>query len=105
MAYIQKNSFVVLFFALILLLSLFTVISHNNEQAQMVQIKIEQGDSLWQLAEEFSGNVPHHEWIDQIMRENGLEAPVITAGQTLKIPEEHLKFVPDQNIKLASDSE
>lgn len=105
MAYIQKNSFVILFFALIFLLSLFTVISHNDDQAQMVQIKIEQGDSLWQLAEVYSGNMPKQEWIDQIMKENQMDGPVITAGQTLEIPEEHLKFVPDQNIKLASDAE
>lgn len=105
MAYIQKNSFVILFFALILLLSFYSVFSHTNDQSQMVQLKIEQGDTLWTLADEYSGNIPHHEWIDQIMQENQLNAPVITAGQTLKIPEEHMDFAPDRNINLASDSE
>ncbi|WP_033544058.1 cell division suppressor protein YneA [Planococcus sp. CAU13] len=105
MATLQKNSFVILFFALILLLSFYSVFSHNNDQARMVQLKIEQGDTLWTLADEFSGNTPHHEWIDEIMKENQLDAPVITAGQTLAIPEKHLKFAPDQNLKLASDSE
>ena len=105
MAYIQKNSFVFIFFFLVLILSFYYVLSHNNEQAHMVELKIEQGDTLWTLAEEYSGNIPHHEWIDEIMKENKLTAPVITAGKTLKIPEGQLDFAPDDNIKLASDSE
>lgn len=105
MAYIQKNSFVFLFFILVLMLSFYYALSHNNEQAHLVQLKIEQGDTLWTLAEKYSGNTPHHEWIDEIMKENELKAPVITAGQTLKIPEGQLEFAPDQNLKLASDAE
>lgn len=105
MTFIQKNSFVILFFALILLLSFYTVMSHNNEQAQMSQVQIEKGDSLWTLAELFSGNTPHHEWIEETMKENNLSTPVITAGQTLKIPSDQLKYAPDDSIKLASDAE
>lgn len=105
MTYIRKNSFVFLFFSLVLILSFYSAFSHNNEQAHMIQLKIEQGDTLWTLADEYSGNIPRHEWIDEIMKENKLTAPVITAGQTLKIPDEQLDFAPDGNIKLASDSE
>ncbi|MFC3211368.1 cell division suppressor protein YneA [Planomicrobium okeanokoites] len=105
MAYIRRNSFVFLFFTLVLILSFYSALSHNSEEAHMVQLKIEQGDTLWTLADEYSGNIPHHEWIDGIMKENKLNAPVITAGQTLKIPDEHLDYVPDGTYKLASDSE
>ncbi|RLQ92620.1 LysM peptidoglycan-binding domain-containing protein [Planomicrobium sp. Y74] len=105
MAYIHRNSFVFLFFTLVLILSFYSALSHNSEEAHMVQLKIEQGDTLWTLADEYSGNIPHHEWIDEIMKENKLAAPVITAGQTLKIPEEQLNYVPDHTLKLASDSE
>ncbi|HSJ38466.1 MAG TPA: LysM peptidoglycan-binding domain-containing protein [Planococcus sp. (in: firmicutes)] len=105
MTYIQKNSFVFAFFFLVLILSFYYVLSHNYEQAHIVQLKIEQGDTLWALADEYSGNIPHHEWIDEIMKENNLTAPVIAAGQTLKIPEGQIDFAPDEIITLASDSE
>ncbi|MFD1030924.1 cell division suppressor protein YneA [Metaplanococcus flavidus] len=105
MTFIQKNSYVFGFFFLILILSFYYVLSHNNNQAHTVQMKIEQGDTLWTLADEYSGNIPHHEWIDEIMRENNLTAPVITAGQTLLIPDEQLDFAPDDSLKLASDAE
>lgn len=103
MTFIQKNSYVIGFFLLILMLSFYYVISHTNDKAHTVQMKIEQGDTLWTLAEQYSGAIPHHEWIDEIMKENNLSAPVITAGQTLLIPDEHLDFAPDSELKLASD--
>ena len=105
MTFIQKNSFIILFFTLILLLSFYTIFSNNDEQSQMSQVKIEDGDTLWTLAETFSGNTPHHEWIDEIMEENQLSTAKIKAGQSLKIPSDQLKFAPDDSIKLASDSE
>lgn len=105
LTFIQKNSYVFGFFILILLLSFFYVLSHNNQQVHTVQMKIEQGDTLWTLADEYSGNMPHHEWIDEIMKENNMTTPVITAGQTLWIPDAHLKFAPDSSVKMASDGE
>lgn len=105
MAYIHKNSFVFGFFFLVLFLSFYYVLSHTNEHAHTFELKIEQGDSLWTLADEYSGSIPHHEWIDEIMKENNLSSPVIAAGQTLKVPDAHLNFAPESNIKLASDSE
>lgn len=105
MTFIQKNSFIILFFSLVLLLSFYTILSNNDEQSQMSQVKIEEGDTLWTLAETFSGNTPHHEWIEKIMEENQLSTAKIQAGQSLKIPSDQLKFAPDDSIKLASDSE
>ena len=75
MTFIQKNSFIILFFTLILLLSFYTIFSNNDEQSQMSQVKIEDGDTLWTLAETFSGNTPHHEWIDEIMEETNFLLP------------------------------
>lgn len=104
MTYFRRNSFIFLFFSLVLILSFYTAFSYNSEQGHMVQVKIEQGDTLWALADEYSGNIPHHVWIDEIMKENNLSGSVITAGQTLIIPNEQLDFAPDDTIKLASDS-
>lgn len=105
MTYIRRNSFVFLFFTMVLILSFYSAFSHNNDEAHMLQLKIEQGDTLWTLADEYSGDIPHHEWIDEIMRENDLNAPVITAGQTLEIPEGQFDYDSGGNFNLASDSE
>ncbi|MGK7378352.1 cell division suppressor protein YneA [Planococcus sp. 1R117A] len=105
MTIIQKNSYFTALFTLILVFSIFSVIIHNNEKTQMSHVQIEEGDTLWTLAEAFSGDTPHQQWIDEIMKENGLTTAKIVAGQSLKIPSDQLKYTPDETIKLAGDAE
>ena len=105
MTFIQKNSYLTAFFLLVLLVSIYTIFSHNSNETTMSQVQIEEGDTLWTLAESFSGDVPHHEWIETIMQENGLETPKIVVGQSIKIPSDQLKYAPDDTIKLAGDAE
>ncbi|MDN7225898.1 LysM peptidoglycan-binding domain-containing protein [Planococcus liqunii] len=105
MTIIQKHSYFTALFTLILIFSIFTVVNHNNEEAQMSHVQIEEGDTLWTLAESFSGETPHQQWIDEIMKENGLTTSKIVAGQSIKIPSDRLKYAPDETIKLAGDAE
>lgn len=51
-------------------------------------ITIEQGDSLWEIASAYKGEMGLEvfEAIDQIMELNQMEDVIIYAGQTLKIP-------------------
>ncbi|RNF40555.1 LysM peptidoglycan-binding domain-containing protein [Planococcus salinus] len=105
MALIRKNLYLTFFFSLILLLSFSHLVLLQKEERQMSQIHIEKGDTLWTMAESFSGDTPHQEWIKEIMDENGLSTPHLIAGQTIKIPREDLKFAPDDTIQLAGDSE
>lgn len=105
MTFIRRNSYLTVLFALILSFSSYSVFSHNSQEPQMSSVKIEEGDTLWTLAESFSGNTPHHKWIEEIMKENNLNTPQIVAGQSIKIPSEQLKFAPDETTKLAGDAE
>ena len=105
MTIIQKNSYLILFFALIMVFTFYAILSHNTNSAQMSQVEIKEGDTLWTLAESFSGTTPHHEWIEDIMKENNLSTSKIIAGQSLKIPSDQLKFAPDETTKFAGDSE
>lgn len=105
MTFIQKNSYVAVLFLLILSFSCYSVLTHNAQQGKMSLVQIEQGDTLWTMAESFSGNTPHQEWIEEIMKENGLHSPKIIAGQSIKIPSEQLKYAPDETTKLAGDVE
>lgn len=105
MTFIQKNSYLTAFFLLVLLVSLYTIFSYHSNETSMSQVEIKEGDTLWTLAESFSGDVPHHDWIAAIMEENGLETPKIVAGQSIKIPSDQLKYAPDDTVKLAGDAE
>ncbi|ANU10600.1 hypothetical protein BBH88_09910 [Planococcus antarcticus DSM 14505] len=105
MTIIRQNSYLILFFVLIMVFTFYAILSHNTISAQMSQVEIEEGDTLWTLAESFSGTTPHHEWIEEIMKENNLSTPQIIAGQSLKIPSDQLKFAPDETTKFAGDAE
>lgn len=105
MAVIRRNSFIVLLFSFVLLLSFVTILSHNSEKMDVSYIHIEQGDTLWSLAESYSGNIPHQEWIETIMETNDLDTYRIAAGQSIAIPSEQLDFAPDETVHLAGDSE
>lgn len=105
MTIIRQNFYLIVFFSLIVVFTFYAILSHNTNSAQMSQLEIEEGDTLWTLAESFSGKTPHHEWIEEIMEENNLTSPKIIAGQSLKIPSDQLKFAPDETIKFAGDAE
>ena len=105
MAIIRKNSYLTFFFSLILLFSFYHILTLHENERQMSHVHIEKGDTLWTMAETFSGDTPHQEWIKEIMEENGLSTPHIVAGQKIKIPREDLRFAPDDTIQLAGDAE
>ncbi len=105
MTIIRQNTYLILFFALIMVFTFYVISTHNTTSVQTSQLEIEEGDTLWTLAETFSGNTPHHEWIEEIMKENNLTTAKIIAGQSLKIPSDQLNFVPDETKKFAGDTE
>jgi LysM repeat protein len=105
MTFFQRNSYLILFFSLILTFSFYTVITQKSDDVQVSQVEVKSGDTLWTLAQSFSGNTPHQEWIEQIMAENNLSTPHIVAGQTIKIPSDQLKYAPDETVNLAGDAE
>lgn len=105
MSLIRNHSYVILFFSVILLFTVFTVMSETGKANEMSVVQIEEGDTLWTFAEQFSGSKPNHEWIREIMEENNMQTAKLIAGDTIKIPAEHLKFAPDEHVMYAGDAE
>lgn len=105
MTFIQRNSYLILFFSLILTFSFYTVLSLKSDDVEVSHVEIKDGDTLWTLAESFGGSTPHQEWIEEIMAENDLSTPHIVAGQSIKIPVDQLNYTPDDTVKLAGDAE
>lgn len=98
------------FFTFILALILSTGISaaffsfrtkaqNNTDEIQYKYYKsiiIETGDTLWDLAEEYGTSEyygSHQEYINEVMRMNGLSDDRITAGQYIIIPYYRSEFV------------
>lgn len=71
--------------------SLLSVMAEEPEETVMhcyyKSIQIEQGDSLWSIAEEYSATTSFTipEYINQIKQMNGLREDVIHAGQHLTV--------------------
>ncbi|MGI2327135.1 cell division suppressor protein YneA [Planococcus sp. YIM B11945] len=105
MTFFQRNSYLILFFSLILTFSFYTVITQKTADVQVSHVEVKSGDTLWTMAQSFSGNTPQQEWIEQIMEDNNLSTPHIVAGQTIKIPSDQLKYAPDEAVNLAGDAE
>ena len=52
------------------------------------QVTIEQGDTLWTLAEQYRGKMDKHDWIHTVKKQNELTTEAVVSGQTLIVPVE-----------------
>lgn len=89
MNFIRKNSFTFLLIGLMFFMfSLFSLFNNNKDESEFVmEIKIEQGDTLWHLAEKYNyDNIDTSKFISKIQETNNIEGSVIKAGDVLRIP-------------------
>ncbi|NLY18393.1 MAG: LysM peptidoglycan-binding domain-containing protein [Clostridiaceae bacterium] len=80
-------------FLVVLLLLILTVLyagtytaSAGNSPPAYRYISVRPGDTLWEIADKYSGNTDIREYIYKIRKINGLESATIYAGQKLIIP-------------------
>lgn len=104
MNWIKENYFITLFLGLSVVFLTTFVISNTISTEQQHQIKIEHGDSLWELANKFAEDEPKEVWIKNVMVMNDLQTAHIRAGETLIIPEIRDNFHFDHGTEIASDS-
>ncbi|MFC4411025.1 LysM peptidoglycan-binding domain-containing protein [Chungangia koreensis] len=90
MNFIKNNSFILSIIALSAILTLIAGLVMGEEEPNKT-IVIHQGDTLWTLAEQYKGDLPHEEWIASVMDANDLHHPVITSGSKLVIPSSLMK--------------
>lgn len=104
MNWMKENYFITLFLGLSFAFLMTIIISNTMSTEQQHQIKIEQGDSLWELADKFATNEPKEVWIKNVMVINNLQTSHIKAGDMLFIPEVKDNFHFDHGTEIASDS-
>lgn len=98
MNWLQKNSYIgILFGATLFIVGYFIITDNGNTTYK--DIEIQHGDTLWTLAEQYSGNMEKVEWIEKVKAENNLKNEHIVAGKQLTIP------VSADQVYIASENE
>jgi len=85
MKWLQKNTYIVVLFVAFFVMGAFLFITDNG-QTTYEQIEIQQGDTLWNLAEHYRGKMTIEEWISHVKAENDLMNENIVAGHAITVP-------------------
>ncbi|WP_144511273.1 LysM peptidoglycan-binding domain-containing protein [Bacillus sp. FJAT-22090] len=103
MTWLKENYFITLFLGLSVLFLMTFIISNTFSTEEDYQIRIEQGDSLWKLADKFAEDESKDAWINKVMVMNNLPTSHIKAGETLLIPEVKVNFHFNNGTEMAGD--
>ncbi|WP_445487248.1 cell division suppressor protein YneA [Niallia sp. 03133] len=76
-------------------------LSAGHDHDQYISIKVEKGDSIWQISEQYEGKykMSKKEFIKWVEKHNSLSANQLAAGEEIKIPVR----LEEENIRLASE--
>ncbi|WP_432359198.1 cell division suppressor protein YneA [Sporosarcina sp. UB5] len=87
MTFIQKYGFILL---IVFLCTAFTIVGVLKEAKaasnSYIEVTIEEGDTLWGLAQDYSTKDHPTKWITKVMKLNDLHSTTIITGETLKLP-------------------
>ncbi|KIL47816.1 cell division suppressor protein YneA [Jeotgalibacillus campisalis] len=104
---IEKYSFVILFIFITFVFGLYLTFSTTEDsESGLVEIKVQQGDTLWELSQEYGEAfaLSEKEFIEWVTTENNLTSHIIKEGDTLVLPVSDEDNYED-GIILASDNE
>jgi LysM repeat protein len=65
---------------------IFADISYGYKEKEYKMIEIQQGDTLWDIAQRYRGDTEIRKYLYEIKRINGLDTSEIYIGDMLKIP-------------------
>ncbi|RXH52934.1 LysM peptidoglycan-binding domain-containing protein [Kurthia gibsonii] len=95
-----KNNVMVICFSVVVLLFVGNVVRDTIAKTHVTEIRITEGDTLWSLAQKYSGDMKPQKWMNQVINENNLVDGQIMAGEKLTVPITNHEL---QQIELASD--
>ncbi|MFC5558761.1 LysM peptidoglycan-binding domain-containing protein [Ureibacillus thermophilus] len=97
MGLLQRKHYIKILFIVSLLIIAYIFIT--DEDFSYEQITIQEGDTLWTLADRYKGDMTKEQWIRLVTAENNLNGNHIIAGDTLIIP------IPKNAIYMAVNEE
>ena len=114
MEWLKQNNYVALLLAITVAFVAYLYITDEKIE-QYEHITIEQGDTLWSLAETYRGKMAKHDWINFVKKENGLRDEIVVYGQILVVPVEKESYYivnlnqvessEDKTVKVARNNE
>lgn len=104
MTWMKENYFLSLFAAGSIAFILYLIISNSFSTDESLRINIKQGDSLWELSNEYGVNEDKKVWIDKVMAMNNLQDVHIKAGEVLKVPITEKSYLFDNETEIAGDT-
>ena len=83
----ENYSYAIILIAASLIFSLVAKAHLNNDDAY-ITVTIEEGQSLWEIAETFAHdhNLSEHEFVSWVVKENGIVGEMIYPGDEIVIP-------------------
>ena len=110
MEWLKQNQYVTLLLGITIVFVAYLYITDEKIE-QYEHITIEQGDTLWSLAEQYRSKMSTKDWVTFVQKENDLFNQVLNTGQTITIPVEkdsiyiaNLSLEEDENsVKVASE--
>ena len=102
MTLIKANKNIIAAFAFFCILSIVLVHKLSIPQ-EFVEIQVVQGDTLTQLAEQYSGKQSMDQWIREVAELNNLNDSAIIAGEDIKLPLHSNLKLDDTRFVLAEE--
>lgn len=95
----ERYSYVIILIA-ISYAAIFTVIHKLDKTDEFINVTVQQGESLWEIADKFSDRhtMSNAEFVSWVKAENGIEEDAIHPGDSLVIPVEGTEFEPDVTV-------
>lgn len=85
MEWLKQNNYVALLLGITVAFVAYLYITDEKIE-QYEHITIEQGDTLWSLADQYRGKMSTKDWVAFVKKENDLFNRILTTGQTISIP-------------------
>lgn len=104
MTIIQKNKNIIAAFTLFAILTFVLILKFSVPQ-DIIEVTVVEGDTLYQLAERYAGEMPADRWIREVATLNNLSDSAIIAGEDLKLPAHIGPEVDDTRLVLAEEGE
>lgn len=96
----MKDNVMVVCFLVVVLFFVGSIVHDTIEKSNVTEIRITEGDTLWSLAQKYSGDMKPQKWMNHVINENNLIDGQIIAGEKLTVPVTNHEL---KQIELASD--
>ena len=88
MTFIKNNSYLLFVLILCVVFAFIGVSKYSKDQAYS-EITITEGDTLWELAYQYSGTESPGKWVTTVMKINDLSSSTIRSGDNLLLPKQN----------------